>query len=427
MNKVDVICPACSKRFRIAPELIGRKGRCQDCGHVFDLIVAEPDVASVYGFAAEEPATDPDTVGPDTHSGSADGAADSAAANNIAETHAHWTCPHCHQGYAADTTICVTCGYNHLTGQLLSTTVASGPVTAADPARLEIPPDKTRMPAGVVSLFVLLALPGAALLALLFWDIVYNTKPFTEGRLLVGGIALGLNLLAAVGLWFRNRLVYVLLAGTAGMSLLLQMTVLLSTLVVLNPHGLRDFPQMLIASATILFAGLILICLLVKPSRRYFQLDHIPAPIILAISLIGMVMLGNLVTMTLRSVFGISISGTPAVGTVPCIAVLLQFATLIGLVVRNRLIRLLVIVFGTLSALGMGCLYFESPRDFRDAQAAAVTVGLGAAVSCTLVICLLMRSSKRYFELFCPECGLPASAADWWYSSMTCKRCGVFW
>lgn len=80
---IEFSCESCQKQYRVKDELAGKKAKCKQCGHVFQVPVpaAQPE-ADVYGLAEEAPPTAPQATAPAATPAAAV-AADAPGANEI--------------------------------------------------------------------------------------------------------------------------------------------------------------------------------------------------------------------------------------------------------------------------------------------------------------------------------------------------------
>jgi len=110
-----IVCPACGKRFRWRPEFAGRRARCAACRRVLQLPEQEDGPVLALDDA---PAPAPAGSGAELRF-AADGAGGA-------------TCPSCHAPVAANAVICVNCGLNLKTGEVLASVVE--PASPQEPA-----------------------------------------------------------------------------------------------------------------------------------------------------------------------------------------------------------------------------------------------------------------------------------------------------
>lgn len=300
MAQPEVTCPECLTRFKISESLIGKKGRCRHCGHIFMLEAPDEDIASVYGFASEDPLRDatgdtPDDPPPDESTNHySPERPPSTLVESEADTSSHdWTCPHCDTTYASGAAICVRCGYNHKTGAMLHTATQdeAKPPTAPTPPNLPHTPLEQTPPRSLAVTYIVVVVSvmavSNALVVLLSTFGVISTGEGPAASLSTGScIALVMQVLILGGVAAKSRLVWSLLllsGGFCGLLCGVPVTALLALPFIDDFHR-RDMHDLtrpefimtaVVAASSLLWIG-VLICCLRRSCKRYFEL-HCPS------------------------------------------------------------------------------------------------------------------------------------------------------
>jgi len=118
-----VTCGKCQKHYKVDDRLAGKTVKCKACGHGIVIPALEPVASSELDLAPAEPAhgapaSTKAKTPPPLPAKSARGKAASANA-----------CPECSAALAPEAKICISCGYNLVTGKKLGTTKEAAPMT----------------------------------------------------------------------------------------------------------------------------------------------------------------------------------------------------------------------------------------------------------------------------------------------------------
>lgn len=104
----SIVCPACKKRFKGKPELVGKKIKCPDCQEPFVVPATAP--ASPPPLPPPLPAEKPKAASAEVEAPKDD------AAYGVGRIDTAPRCPNCaKEMLSAEAVICVHCGYNTLT------------------------------------------------------------------------------------------------------------------------------------------------------------------------------------------------------------------------------------------------------------------------------------------------------------------------
>ena len=123
VRRVAIVCPSCEAKFRVAPELIGRRGKCPKCTAVFRLDVPLEDEEPK---PADLPSASDDVLPFALQPAGEDEYADVPVGKEA-------SCPSCEGELEPGAVICIQCGYDVRTGQRWNAD-ASGHVVAAQDA-----------------------------------------------------------------------------------------------------------------------------------------------------------------------------------------------------------------------------------------------------------------------------------------------------
>jgi predicted Zn finger-like uncharacterized protein len=109
MATVTTSCPECKKQIKVPAEVVGKKIKCKNCGHVFaagatSIKSADPD--------AKDKAGAPAIYKPVVDEEEGDG-----KPYEVTDLDLTPRCPHCANEMEADDIVCLHCGYNTVTRQ----------------------------------------------------------------------------------------------------------------------------------------------------------------------------------------------------------------------------------------------------------------------------------------------------------------------